>query len=103
MVGMACLVERDLESLGHLSPWLASVLVAPDYRGQGIGSALSERATQEAYVLGFERAYLFTFDMPSFYRRLGWVWVEDTTFLGHPVTVMSRTILAHRRRSVFCD
>ena len=41
VVGLACLVECDLDSHRHLSPWLASVLVDPDYRGCGMGSALS--------------------------------------------------------------
>lgn len=92
VVGLACLVECDLNSHGHLSPWLASVLVAPDHRRQGIASALSERATEEAQALGFARAYLFTFDKQGFYRRLGWSTLEDTTFLGHPVTVMVREL-----------
>lgn len=37
-----------LDSHRHLSPWLASVLVAPDHRGHGIGSAPSERAAEKA-------------------------------------------------------
>ena len=94
VVGQACLVECDLDSHRHLSPWLASVLVARNYRGLGIGSALSERATEEAQVLGFARAYLFTLDKQSFYRRLGWSTLEHTTFLGHPVTVMVRELNA---------
>ena len=77
VVGLSCLVECDLDSHVHLSPWLATVLVAPDHRGHGIGSVLSERATEEAQVLGFARAYLFTFDKQSFYRRLGWSALED--------------------------
>jgi GNAT superfamily N-acetyltransferase len=92
VVGLACLVECDLESHGHLSPWLASVLVEPGYRRSGIGSALSERAIDEARVLGFARAYLFTFDKQGFYRRLGWSTLEDATFFGHAVTVMIRDL-----------
>src|SRR5918992_1053551 len=37
VVGLACLVACDLESHSQRSPWLASVFVAPDHRGQGIG------------------------------------------------------------------
>lgn len=92
VVGLASLVDCDLDSHGHLSPWLASVLVAPDHRRRGIGSALSERATEEARVFGFVRVYLFTFDKQDFYRRLGWSTLEDTTFLGHPVTIMVREL-----------
>ena len=92
VVGLACLVECDLDSHSHLSPWLASVLVDPEHRGQGIGAALSDRAMEEAQVLGFSRAYLFTFDRQTFYRRLGWSTLDDATFQEHPVTVMVREL-----------
>ena len=48
VVGLACLVETDIESHTHLTPWLASVLVAPRHRGRGIGSALCERAHRKS-------------------------------------------------------
>jgi predicted N-acetyltransferase YhbS len=92
VVGLACLVECDLDSHSHLSPWLASVLVDPAHRGQGIGAALSDRAMEEAQVLGFSRAYLFTFDRQTFYRRLGWSTLEDATFQEHLITVMVREL-----------
>jgi GNAT superfamily N-acetyltransferase len=88
VVGSACLIACDLDSHAHLSPWLASVLVAPQYRGRGIGSALSERAITEALGLGFAQTFLFTFDQQRFYQRMGWSTLEEATYLGHPVTVM---------------
>src|SRR5438876_12277484 len=92
VVGLACLVECDLESHAHLSPWLASVVVAPEYRGHGLGSALCKRATDEAGVLGFQRAYLFTSDKQHLYRRLGWSTLEGATWRGHQVTIMVREL-----------
>jgi hypothetical protein len=35
VVGMACLVECDIESHRHLTPWLATVLVGPAARTSG--------------------------------------------------------------------
>lgn len=92
VVGLACLVENDVQSHQHLTPWLASVLVAPQHRGRGIGSSLSERTTEEARVLGFPKVYLFTFDRQSFYARLGWSALEDTHYAGAPGTIMVRTL-----------
>jgi predicted N-acetyltransferase YhbS len=92
VVGLACLVDCDLDSHQHLSPWLSSVLVEVDYRGYGIGSALSEQATREAQVLSFTRVYLFTLDKQSFYRRLGSSKLQDAAFCGHSVTVMVREL-----------
>jgi len=93
VVGLACLVACDLDSHRHLTPWLASVLVEPPYRHQGIGAALSQRTVEEARSLGFTRVYLFTLDQIPFYSRLGWSLLESARFRDHPVTVMERAIL----------
>src|SRR5262245_24443973 len=53
VVGMACLMESDLDSHDHLTPWLATVLVSPSHRRQGIASALCRRVADEARTLGF--------------------------------------------------
>ena len=90
VVGVACLVEHDMDTRKDLTPWLASVLVAPSYRGRGIGSALSERAVEEARALDVSRLFLFTFDKQSFYSRLGWSAVEQMEYLGAPATIMVR-------------
>ncbi len=94
VVGMACLVECDIDSHCHLTPWLATVLVAPAHRGKGIGSALSRRATQEASALGVSSLYLFTFDKQSFYARLGWSRLEDAQLAGLHGTIMLRILAA---------
>ena len=93
VVGLACLVECDIESHQHLTPWLASVLVAPEHRGRGIGSALCERAT-EARLLGVEKLYLFTFNRQRLYGRLGWLALENALYAGASGTIMVRTLAA---------
>jgi len=92
VVGMACLVECDLESHSHLTPWLATILVAPAYRRRGVGSALVGRATNEAVQLGVSELFLFTFDRQSFYSRLGWQALESAMDAGRAGTVMSRKL-----------
>jgi GNAT superfamily N-acetyltransferase len=94
VVGMACLVVCDIESHCHFTPWLATVLVARPYRGHGIGSALSERATQEARRLGIPTIYLFTFDKQGFYARLGWAALEDARYGGRLGSIMVRQLAA---------
>ena len=80
VVGMACLVESDMESHRHLTPWLATVLVSPEHRRQGIGSALAVHAADEAQRLGVSTLYLMTFDKQSMYRRLGWRALADASY-----------------------
>jgi GNAT superfamily N-acetyltransferase len=92
VVGMACLVACDIDSHRHLTPWLASVLVEPAYRRQGIGSALTRRATDEASALGVSTLYLFTFDKEALYARLGWSTFERAQLAGLSGTIMARTL-----------
>jgi GNAT superfamily N-acetyltransferase len=84
VVGMACLVAHDIESRPELTPWLATVLVGPDYRARGIGLALSEPVVAEGRALAFSKLYLVTFDKSSFYARLGWKHFEQHNTLGFP-------------------
>jgi predicted N-acetyltransferase YhbS len=92
VVGMACLVECDIDSHCHLTPWLATVLVSPEHRRQGVGSALCVRAADEARRLGMPSLYLFTFDKQSLYTRLDWSALEDATYAGRPGTIMVRRL-----------
>jgi N-acetylglutamate synthase-like GNAT family acetyltransferase len=68
--------------------------VAPEYRRQGVGSALSRRATEEARGLGIPTLYLFTFDKQGFYARLGWATLEEVSYAGRPGSIMLRQLAA---------
>jgi predicted N-acetyltransferase YhbS len=94
VVGMACLVECDIPSHCHLGPWLATVLVSPDHRRLGIGSALCVRSTEEALLLGVSTLYLFTFDKQRWYTRLGWSTLEDARYGGRSGTIMLQRLAA---------
>jgi GNAT superfamily N-acetyltransferase len=88
LLGSAKLVVSDMETRADLSPWLAGVLVAPPYRGRGIGANLVRRVMEEARVLSVPRLYLFTPSAAQFYARLQWSLFEQTNYLGIDVTVM---------------
>jgi predicted N-acetyltransferase YhbS len=98
IVGMSCLVACDIESHCHLTPWLATVLVAPECRRQGIGSALSRRATEEAQALGVSTLYLFTFDKQEFYARLGWGVLEEASYAGRLGSIMAVNLRPNQRQ-----
>jgi GNAT superfamily N-acetyltransferase len=92
VVGSASLLLQDLDTRPDLSPWLASVYVDEEYRRQGIGSALVERAAQEAAALKVKTLYLFTPDRQRFYERLGWYEIERCAFGGSMQVVMARDL-----------
>ena len=88
--GSASLIPHDMETRMELSPWLASVFVAPEFRDGRIGSALVRHVVKEAGRLGYRTIYLFTTDdRLAFYSRLGWSILEKTEYHNQQVHIMS--------------
>lgn len=88
LLGSASIVENDLTTHPQLNPFLASVYVAPAYRGQGIASAVVSRMIEEARQLGAAQLYLITPDQQRLYARLGWSPLEQVYYRGEWVTLM---------------
>jgi GNAT superfamily N-acetyltransferase len=87
------LTEEDLPGLAALTPWLASVFIVPDRRGQGAGSALVEAVTALAQTLNIPRLYLFTAGQEAFYARLGWSVLKQVEHHGQSGVVMVKELL----------
>jgi N-acetylglutamate synthase-like GNAT family acetyltransferase len=88
-MGSAMLAAKDLDTHPHLSPWLAGVYVLPNFRRQGVATALVSRIIAEARSLGTPTLYLYTVSAERFFSRLGWSVMERATFHDTPVAVMS--------------
>lgn len=88
-VGMVSLCETD-GICPDLLPWLASLVVHPDYRQQQIGEMLINAVKKKAAHLGYDRLYLFALDpiIPRWYAKLNWKEIGMDHYFGHPVTVM---------------
>ena len=70
-VGCARLVAADHADRPDLTPWLASVFVAPDWRRRGIASALVQTVQAATQASGFPALYLYTPDQARLYARQG--------------------------------
>lgn len=99
VLGTAALRVYDLEDRRDLTPWLGGVFVRPEYRRQGIASALCEVAEDKAWSLGFETLYLFTADRQALYARLGWNNLERVIWRGLGSTIMFKNRPPHRDSS----
>ena len=88
ILGSAAIVEFDMDTHKHFTPWLASVFVAPDKRRQGIGSALVRYVMQEAKKHDVDKLYLFTTDQVAFYEKLGWAVMFKENYRGYEVYIM---------------
>ena len=92
VIGSASLVAHDILRNQAMTPWLASVYVAPAFRQRGVGTCLVNRGLAEARKLGYRYLYLFTPDREYFYHRLGWLTLREVMIKGHPMTVMANKI-----------
>jgi predicted N-acetyltransferase YhbS len=92
VIGSTSLLVADLEGWEHFTPWVASVFVAPAWRGRGIGKALVTRASEEANLLGIPTIYLFTASKENYYTRLGFQSVERAPFKGKEIVIMQRPL-----------
>lgn len=87
--GFVLLIDCDLESHSHLKPWLASLIVAKEFRRKGIGSALVAAVETAARHRGDEQLFLFT-TTPDYYRPLGWQFFEPLEKRGTSFEIMSK-------------
>lgn len=87
LLGSASLLAQTITH-PHFTPWLSTMVVAPQHRRRGIASALALRAQAEAEAMGYHALYLFTERSQALYSRLGWERLEDSTVSGRPVVVM---------------
>ena len=91
-VGTSSLLTDDLETRPELTPWLASIYVVPARRGSGLGTRLVQHAVAAARTFGIATLYLNTPAQQTFYERLGWEFLETTTFRGRAITIMRQRL-----------
>ncbi len=89
VLGSASLVSHDMETRMELTPWLAGVYVAEQYRRKGIGAQLVRRIMDEAGKLDVSLLYLYTVHSEEFYAALGWTLLERTNYREQKVVIMT--------------
>ena len=89
-IGMACLRETDGIRPGVM-PWLGSLVVNPEFRGNKVGEMLIESVKTLAKKMGYNTLYLLAFDptIPNWYAKLGWQPIGSDVLFGRKVSVMS--------------
>lgn len=92
-VATASLVINDLPSRPDLTPWLASVLVRPAFRGRGYSAPLVRHVEAAAASMA-STLWLYTWTAEPLYARLGWdvVGPEHDTNRDIPVVLMKRNL-----------
>lgn len=92
--GTCLLVPKELEPCHPVSPWLAGLYVAPEYRHRGAGRCLVRAIENEARKRGNARLFLYTDDETKpYYEALGWRAKDQIMWKNHPTLLMVRDLL----------
>lgn len=88
-VGTCLFVRQEIDALHDLSPWLAGLVISPDFRRRGLGQALVRAVERHAASVGCARFYLYTDAAEPFYQALGWTVADRLMAEGEPLVLMS--------------
>ena len=93
-VGVAILKPHEMKDVfPNRTPWLGSVVVAPEYRGNGIGAGLICEVEALALRRGFSRLYLQTErEDGGLYAGLGWQTCDRLPYRGYQANVMTKEL-----------
>ena len=91
-VGMASIVEHDLDVRPELAPWLAALVVDGAARGHGHSRTLVRFIEGFARDNGVATLWLFTWSAEGLYAKLGWRPVERLEHSGREIVVMNRDL-----------
>lgn len=76
IIGCYGLIINDFISRHDIYPWLCSLYIEPDYRGNRLSDMIFIHAREIVGSLGYEKLYLTT-DHDGFYEKFGWQRMED--------------------------
>jgi GNAT superfamily N-acetyltransferase len=92
LAGIVSLVVHDMVEHPALSPWLASLYVAPKYRNKGLGTRLVKHAEKAAYEMGYNALFLYTGEALGYFLDRDWEAIHTMQRGGGQVVVMQRDL-----------
>ncbi len=91
LVGLCALLDNDLPAFEDLSPWLASLIVAPGFRGQGLALKLIVELEAMAKEMGEGELFLHT-RYPDLYKKAGYAEIDSYERDGNIHVVMGKAL-----------
>lgn len=81
IVGMCSIMKTDYYPLPELYPWISSVYLREDFRGNRISEKLIEFANHYAKEIGFYETYIPT-EFEGLYEKYGYQFIKEITNYG---------------------
>jgi GNAT superfamily N-acetyltransferase len=90
--GSGLFTREEIDPKHDLTPWLAALYVAPEFRGRGIASALVRAIETHARAVGCTELHLYTITAEPLYAKLGWIVRERFEWHGEKFVLMGREL-----------
>ena len=90
--GTCLFVRCEIDPVHELTPWLAGLFVAPEFRDRSIGREFVSAIESHARSVGCDRLHLYTSGAETYYARLGWRVSEHFHWHGKPFVLMQRDL-----------
>lgn len=90
VAGSVSLIYGDCEARKDLNPWLASLYVFPEFRGQGHAHRLVEAAIRHAAAAAQKELHVFTELAGGLFRRHGFALLERNSMGSVTIEILRR-------------
>jgi len=84
IVGMVTIMKSDYYPLPEIFPWISTLFVSEEYRGNRISGKLIDFANQYAKEIGFTNTYIPT-EYIGLYEKYGYHYVKDIVNYGNGI------------------
>jgi len=84
IVGMVTIMKSDYYPLPEIYPWISTLFVSEEYRGNRISEKLIDFANQYAKKIGFDKTYIPT-EYVGLYEKYGYCYIKDIVNYGNGV------------------
>ena len=84
IVGMVTIMKSDYYPLPEIFPWISTLFVSEEYRGNRISEKLINFANQYAKEIGFDKTYIPT-EYIGLYEKFGYSYVRDIVNYGNGI------------------
>ena len=81
IVGMVTIMKSDYYPLPEIYPWISTLFVTEEYRGNRISGKLIDFANEYAKEIGFDRTYIPT-EFVGLYEKYGYCYVKNIVNYG---------------------
>ena len=84
IIGMVTIMKSDYYPLPEIFPWISTLFVSENHRGNRISEKLIDFANQYAKNIGFEKTYIPT-EYIGLYEKYGYRYVKDIVNYGNGI------------------